>query len=118
MDPVKKARLETAGHTFTTVDDFLGLTPAESAIVESRLALAEAVKAARKASGLSQSALGKAIGSSQASIARAESADGSVSTDLMLRALFGAGAKPSDVFHRKLTGRRFTVSGSKKAREA
>ena len=116
MDPAKKARLKKSGHTFTTVDNFLDLTPAESAIVESRLALADALKAARTAAGLSQEALGNAIGSSQASIARAERADGSVSTDLILRALFGTGATPSDVFNRKLTRRQFVVSDRKPRR--
>ena len=103
MDATKKARLKKAGHTFTSVDDFLGLSPAEAAIVESRLALAETLKSARAAAGLSHADLAAAIGSTQVKVERAEEADGSVSTDLMLRAIFGTGATPSDVFTRKVT---------------
>lgn len=38
MDKAKQARLEAAGFRVGTVGEFLGLTPAESALVEARLA--------------------------------------------------------------------------------
>ena len=98
MDPHKRARIKAAGHSVTTVSDFLGLSPIEAAEVETRVALAATLRDARKASGMSQAALGAAIGSTQANIARAESGDGGVSIGLVLRAIYGTGATPADIF--------------------
>ena len=39
MTPEKRKKTEAAGHTVTTVEDFLGLRPAEAALVEARLAV-------------------------------------------------------------------------------
>ena len=102
MNPEKRKKIEAAGHTVMTVEDFLGLTPAEAALVEARLALADAVRSARESAGLSQGQLAKRVGTTQSRISKVESADAGVSTDLMLKAIFGAGATPANVLSRKV----------------
>lgn len=112
MNAEKRKTLEAAGFQVGDAADFLGLSPDEAALVEARLGLADALRAAREASGESQATLARRIGSSQSRVAKAERADPGVSTDLMLRALFGTGAKPSDVFARKVTRRAPTRPGT------
>ena len=104
MTPEKRKKIEAAGHTFTSVDAFLDLSPVESALVETRLALAEAVRSARELAGLSQGELAKRVGSTQSRISKVEKADASVSADLMLKALFGTGAKPASIMPRLVSG--------------
>src|ERR1041385_5738261 len=96
MDKQKQARLEAAGFKVGTVAEFLGLTPAESALVEARLALSHALKKRRQAQGLSQSTLARRIKSSQSRVAKIEAGDPSVSLDLMARAFFETGATVSE----------------------
>ncbi len=92
MDAAKRARLEAAGFKVGTVEEFLGLTPAESALVEARLALSKALRERRQAQGLSQSALARRMKSSQSRVAKIEAGDPTVSLDLMARAFFETGA--------------------------
>ena len=47
MKPEKKQRLEAAGFKVGSSDEFLGLTPEESALVSLRLSLAEQVRSRR-----------------------------------------------------------------------
>src|SRR4051812_14990319 len=86
MDPEKKRRLEQDGWRFGTVAEFLGLTPAEEALIELRLQLVRAIPILRKRANLTQAALAKRMGSSQARVARIEGGDPEVSIDLLLRA--------------------------------
>ena len=102
MDSTKRQKLEAAGHTVTTVDAFLDLSPAESALVEARLALADALRSARTAAGLTQAQLARRVDSTQARISKAENADASVSTDLLLKAIFGTGASPEAILSRRV----------------
>ena len=103
MNAEKRKKLEAAGFKVGDAAEFLGLSSEEAALVEARLALAGALRAAREASGESQAVLARRIGSSQSRVAKAERADPSVSTDLMLRALFGTGAGVPDVLSPKVT---------------
>lgn len=96
MTPEKKARLEAAGFTVGTAAQFLGLTPEEEQYVEYRAALCKEVRARRVAANITQEDLAAKIGSSQSRIAKAEKGDPSVSTDLLLKALFATGATASD----------------------
>ena len=105
MTEAKRQKLAAAGFQTGDAADFLGLSPDEAALVEARLALADALRAAREASGESQATLARRIGSSQSRVAKAERADPSVSTDLMLRALFGTGATPADVLAPRIAPR-------------
>jgi|CXWL01.1.fsa_nt_gi predicted XRE-type DNA-binding protein len=91
MDQKKKERLEAAGWTFGTVDEFLGLTPEESAIVELRLRLSNALKQRRQKLGLSQVKLAGVLSSSQSRVAKMEGDDPSVSIDLLIRGLMATG---------------------------
>ena len=97
MDDAKRTRLETAGFRVGTAAEFLGLTPAESALAEARLALSEALRARRKAQGMSQSALARRMRSSQSRVAKIEAADPSASLDLIARAFFETGASVQEL---------------------
>jgi predicted XRE-type DNA-binding protein len=97
MKTEKRARLEARGWRVGSAEEFLDLTPAEVAFVETKLALAQSVRARRTAQDMSQAALAKVLGSSQSRVAKIEAADATVSIDLLLRTLFALGAKPRDV---------------------
>lgn len=97
MKSVKKQRLEANGWKVGTVGQLLELTPEEEAFVEAKLRLAELVRARRQVTGLTQSTLAKRMASSQSRIAKIEAGGASASVDLMLRALFAAGATASEI---------------------
>jgi ribosome-binding protein aMBF1 (putative translation factor) len=97
MKKAKRARLEKAGWKLGTAAEFLGLSDEDAMYVELRLALSEAVKQHRQKAGLSQGALANRLGSSQSRVSKIESADPTVSLDLMVRSLFAAGASRADV---------------------
>jgi DNA-binding XRE family transcriptional regulator len=94
MDPRKRRKLRAMGGRVTTVKKFLGLTPAEDAVVELRLQLAEAIRKRRIAAGLTQAGLAKVIGSSQSRVAKMEGGDPQASIESLVRALAALGAKP------------------------
>ena len=73
------------------------LTPEEATFVETKLALSTCAHQHRTSQNLSQAMLAKRLKSSQSRVARMESADATVSIDLLLRALFALGLKPKDV---------------------
>jgi ribosome-binding protein aMBF1 (putative translation factor) len=93
----KKQRLEVAGFKVGSADEFLGLTPQESAMVSLRLSLAEEVRRRRRRLHYSQAELARRIGSSQSRIAKLEAAESDVSLDLLVKALFATGAKRRDL---------------------
>jgi DNA-binding transcriptional regulator YiaG len=90
MDEATRKRLEAAGFVETTAEELLGLSPAESALVEIKLALSNRLRRLREEKGLTQEGFGKEIGTTQSRVARMENADGSV--DLLFGALLEAGA--------------------------
>jgi ribosome-binding protein aMBF1 (putative translation factor) len=87
----KKKRLQSAGWTVGTTSDFLGLSTEEAAWVEMRLRLARSLRETRVARKLTQEELARKISSSQSRVAKMESADPSVSVDLMIRTLLALG---------------------------
>ncbi len=97
MKPSKMKRLRAAGWEAGSVAEFLGLSEAEAALVELKLALVAAVRATRRRSGLSQIDLAQRLRSSQSRVAKIEAGDASVSLDLIVKALFAAGASRKDV---------------------
>ena len=97
MKEIKRAGLEAHGWRLGDAGEFLGLTPEEAALVETKLALSGSVRDRRTKLGLSQAELAKRLKSSQSRVAKIEAADPTVSADLLLRALFALGATPSDV---------------------
>ncbi len=97
MNKTKRSRLEARGWRVGSAKDFLGLSPEETALVETRLALSQALRARRVAHGLTQGELARRLKSSQSRVAKMEAGDKTVSVDLLVRALFSLGAKPRDV---------------------
>lgn len=91
MDEKKRKRLQAAGWKVGTVEEFLELTPEESAIVELKLQLSNALRKRRKKLGLSQKELAQRLGSSQSRVAKMEGDDPSVSIDLLIRGLVSSG---------------------------
>ena len=92
MNAGKLKRLRAAGWKTGSVKDFLGLNEQEAALIELKLALVSAVREARKKHGLSQIDLAQRMRSSQSRVAKIETGDQLVSLDLIVRALFAAGA--------------------------
>lgn len=97
MDEVKRRRLEAAGFRVGSASDFLGLTEAENALVELKLALSAHLKRFRTEKQLSQGALARRMKSSQSRVAKMEAGDPGVSVDLLVRALFTLGASRESV---------------------
>ena len=93
----KRRRLEKAGWRVGDAADFLELTPEERAYVELKLALSAALQERRTARGWTQSALAVAAGSSQSRVAKMEAGDGSVTLDLLVRALLVVGVSRGDL---------------------
>ena len=91
MNEEKRKRLAAKGWKTTSVADFLELTPEESALIELRLALSNALKQKRLEAKLTQEAFAKKLRSSQSRLAKMEAGDPSVSFDLLIRNLFAAG---------------------------
>ena len=97
MDARKRKRLEAAGWRIGSTADFLGLSEAESALIEMRRALSRSLKARRIKRGVTQTVLAKHLRSSQSRVAKMEAGDPSVSLELLIRALLIVGASRKDV---------------------
>lgn len=97
MKSAKQKKLEKAGWTVGSTSDFLELQPAEEIIVGMKLALASKLKALRQENRLTQAQLAKEIGSSQSRIAKMETADKSVSLELLVRSLASLGASRAQI---------------------
>ncbi len=97
MKTSKKKKLQAAGWTLGSAEDFLGLAPEEAAIVEIRLRLAQHIKELRTTNRLTQIAAAERIGSSQSRVAKMEKADPSVSLDLLVRSIIALGGTARDL---------------------
>ena len=97
MDKAKRKRLESKGWKVGTVEDFLGLSPEESAYIELKLKLSESLKRYREEKNLTQSQLAQIVGSSQSRVAKMEVGDPSVSVDLLIRSLFALGVSKREM---------------------
>jgi DNA-binding XRE family transcriptional regulator len=97
MERTKRKRLEAQGWRFGSAADFLDLSPEDSAIIELRLRLSDALKERRQTAKLSQKALATRVGSSQSRIAKMEANDPSVSLDLLITSLVGLGVSLKDL---------------------
>ena len=91
MKVSKRKKLENAGWRVSSADEFLGLSPDESAYIDMKLALSETLKEERIKKKLSQVEFARMIASSQSRVAKMEAADPSVSIDLLLRSLLALG---------------------------
>jgi DNA-binding XRE family transcriptional regulator len=97
MDARKRRRLEAAGWRVGSTADFLGLTEAESELIEMRRALSRSLKSRRIKRRVTQTVLAKQLRSSQSRVAKMEAGDPSVSLELLIRALLIVGASRKDV---------------------
>ena len=97
MKTKKLKRLQAAGWKAGSAAEFLGLSEPETALVELKLALVDAVRRTRQKRGMSQIDLAQRMHSSQSRIAKIEAGDASVSLDLIVRALIAAGASRKDM---------------------
>jgi DNA-binding XRE family transcriptional regulator len=87
----KRKQLENAGWRVSGTDEFLGLSPEESAYIDMKLALSDTLKQVRAKKKLSQMELAKLIASSQSRVAKMEAGDPSVSIDLLVKSLLTLG---------------------------
>lgn len=96
MNKTKQERLAASGWKVGSVADFLELTPEEVALIEIKLALSKQLRI-RREQRMTQAELAAIIHSSQPRVARAERGDGSVSIELLLRAMLATGATPQEI---------------------
>jgi len=97
MDARKTKRLEAAGWRVGSTAEFLGLSEAESALIEMRRALSRSLKVRRIKRGVTQTVLARHLRSSQSRVAKMEAGDPSVSLELLIRALLIVGASRKEV---------------------
>ena len=93
----KEQQLDSGGWRVGSAEDFFDLTPEEAALLELRLKLADAVREWRRERHLTQAALARILGSSQSRVAKVETADDSVSLDLLIRSFLAMGATTRDL---------------------
>lgn len=93
----KLQHLAANGWAVGSTADFLGLSEAETAFIELKLALSRSLRERRTERGLTQVELARQLRSSQSRVAKMEAADPSVSVDLLVRSLFALGATPRDL---------------------
>jgi predicted XRE-type DNA-binding protein len=99
MDQAKRKKLEEAGFSVGSAQDFLQLTPEEMEYIEIKRALSKTLRARRKASRLTQIEAAKKIHTSQSRFAKIENADQTVSIDLLLKANLALGATRKELRH-------------------
>ena len=97
MDKNKKRQLEAKGYRIGDAKDFLGLSAEESAYIEMKLALSQALAQKRKQRRLTQLELARKLNSSQSRIAKMEKGDPTVSLDLLVKALLDMGATKENI---------------------
>ena len=97
MKKEKKDRLDAGEWKERSTPDFLQLNPSKAVLIEIKLALARSIRSRRRLLKLTQSELAKLIDSSQSRVAKMESADFSVSLDLLVRVLLVLGASRKEV---------------------
>ncbi|RLB39443.1 MAG: transcriptional regulator [Deltaproteobacteria bacterium] len=97
MRKAKQNRLENKGWKVGSVDEFLELSPEESAYIEVKLRLSDNLRQRRTRKKLSQKELAVLIQSSQSRVAKMEGGDPSVSLDLLVKTLLAMGASDQDL---------------------
>jgi hypothetical protein len=97
MRKSKKQRLEDKGWKIGSADEFLDLTPEESAYIGLKLRLSDSLRERRLTQKLSQQQLASLIRSSQSRVAKMEAGDPTVSLDLLVKTLLALGASDRDL---------------------
>jgi hypothetical protein len=93
----KREKLKAAGWAVGSVQEFLGLSDADTALIELKLSLSRSLRDRRQRRGVSQVELAKRLRSSQSRVAKMEAGDPSVSMDLLVSSLLVLGAGPADL---------------------
>lgn len=96
MDAAKRKRLEKKGWKLGDAKDFLGLSDAESQLVEVKVRLVKALQDLREKKGVTQAELARRIDSSQPRVAHML-AGRDVSVDQLMKSLFALGASQQAV---------------------
>ena len=97
MHESKRRRLEANGWRVAGAREFLALSDQEAAYIELKLKLAECLRKKRRERRLGQTDLAKLVKSSQSRVAKMESADRSVSIDLLIRSLLALGTSQPEL---------------------
>jgi predicted XRE-type DNA-binding protein len=97
MRKAKQDRLEKKGWKVGSVDEFLDLSPEESAYIEIKLRLSDNLRKRRTRKKLSQKQLAALIKSSQSRVAKMEGGDPTVSIDLLVKTLLALGTSDRDL---------------------
>lgn len=97
MDKKKLRALQAKGWEVGTVEEFLGLSEQQVALIELRLSLSRLMKEVRQRRKLTQEQTAKLIGSSQSRVAKIEAGDPSVSIYLQVRSLVALGASREEL---------------------
>ena len=97
MLKAKERKLEKKGWKIGSVDEFLGLSPEESAYIELKLNLSAKLRKSRTKQKITQTELANIIHSSQSRVAKIESGDPSVSLDLIIKSLLALGTSNKEL---------------------
>jgi ribosome-binding protein aMBF1 (putative translation factor) len=97
MKASKQQKLEAKGWKVGSAADFLELSAEESAYIEVKLALSDALKSQRLKEKMSQVELANKVQSSQSRIAKMEAGDPSVSIDLLMKSLLAMGVSRTEL---------------------
>ena len=93
MDAAKRKAIEAAGWKVGDAADFLEMNDEERQLLDTRVALAMAIRQQRAVSNLSQKQLGAKLKTSQPRVVKIEQAASDVSMDQLVRALTAAGGR-------------------------
>lgn len=97
MKESKRKKLEERGWKIGNIDEFLKLTPEESAFIEIKSMLSKDLQQRRLKTKMTQTELAKLIKSSQSRVAKIEAGDPSVSLDLLVRSLIALGGSAKSI---------------------
>ena len=97
MNQAKRKKLAAAGWKIGDAEEFLELSPGDSAYIEMRLKLADGLRERRKQKHLTQVQAAKLLKSSQSRVAKMETGDPTVSLDLLVKSHLALGSSPADL---------------------
>jgi DNA-binding XRE family transcriptional regulator len=89
--------MEGHGWHVGSVEEFLGLSAAETVCIKLKLTLNAQLKRRRQEQMLTQMELAERLQSNQSSVAKIEAGDPSVSPDLLIRSLLSLGLTTTDL---------------------
>jgi predicted XRE-type DNA-binding protein len=93
MDAKKRKAIEAAGWKVGDAADFLEMSSEERQLLDTRVAIAQAIRLQRESRKMSQRELGAKMKTSQPRVAKIERAAPDVSLDQLVRALAAAGGR-------------------------